>query len=501
MNMSLDLSSIKSLSSVNLEDSIISEKKSIKKSSSKIIVEKLIKNHKKKNNKLQEIYRNTGKKIFQSKTKTTKDNTSSLMSQSSLSNNNYEKYINKRNTDASPEELKKKVNKEKEEDMIFIKQVLYNYKIKKKNNIVKLNDLRKYIIKIEKNIKDEEKTLYNLDVSNFMKIIYDLFARFSFIIFVLTKNKKLEQAKEIFALMLKENTKYIDYIEKIIIETYSTSKNFPEEIKELLIIYSFIIKYARYFNMNYKCNIFLGRYLEIINYIYNWFKNKINIRNLVLESKNLINYWFSFALHNAFYYCILNYYPISISIKLNKLILDMYQYSDEKKLSNMENSLLIKVLYNLSLSYYLNGQNERALENLDEAKDRISKNTYFYKNNIFPVNNKKKESFNLYWTSAIKTENNEDEGYRLTTANSFSETNNFNNENDNIIKLIEEEKISENFLKNEINLDDIKLLLNYGSKYGLITDNNNNLANTSIKNFLSRKLQIPNILIMHYCVK
>ena len=36
------------------------------------------------------------------------------MSQSSLSNNNYEKYINKRNTDASPEELKKKVNKEKE---------------------------------------------------------------------------------------------------------------------------------------------------------------------------------------------------------------------------------------------------------------------------------------------------------------------------------------------------------------------------------------------------
>ena len=123
MNMSLDLSSIKSLSSVNLEDSIISEKKSIKKSSSKIIVEKLIKNHKKKNNKLQEIYRNTGKKIFQSKTKTTKDNTSSLMSQSSLSNNNYEKYINKRNTDASPEELKKKVNKEKEEDMIFIKQV------------------------------------------------------------------------------------------------------------------------------------------------------------------------------------------------------------------------------------------------------------------------------------------------------------------------------------------------------------------------------------------
>jgi len=111
------------------------------------------------------------------------------------------------------------------------------------------------------------------------------------------------------------------------------------------------------------------------------------------------------------------------------------------------------------------------------------------------VNNKKKESINLCWTSNIKMDNNnnEDEGYRLTTANSFSETNNFNNnnnENDNINKLLEEEKINETFLKNQINLDDIKLLLNYGSKYGLITDNNN-LANTSIKNFLSRKLQLP----------
>ena len=46
--MSLDLSSIKSLSSINLEDSIISDKNSFKRNSSKIIVEKLIKNYKKK---------------------------------------------------------------------------------------------------------------------------------------------------------------------------------------------------------------------------------------------------------------------------------------------------------------------------------------------------------------------------------------------------------------------------------------------------------------------
>ena len=121
--------------------------------------------------------------------------------------------------------------------------------------------------------------------------------------------------------------------------------------------------------------------------------------------------------------------------------MDIYQQSDTKNLSIIENSLLIKVLYNLSLSFYLDGQNERALENLDEAKDMITKNLYSYKNNIFTVNNKKKESINLCWTSNIKMDNinnNEDEGYRLTTANSFSETNNFNNnnnENDNINKL------------------------------------------------------------------
>ena len=202
MNMSLDLSSIKSLSSINLEDSIISDKNSFKRNSSKIIVEKLIKNYKKKST-FQEIYRNTEKKLFQSKTKTTKDNTFSLNSQSSINNTKkYEKYLNKRNSDASPEEIKKKLNKEKENDIIFLKKVLYNYRLKKNNNIIKINDLRKYIIKIEKKIKDEEKTLYNLNASNFMKKIYDLFSRFSFIIFVLTK--KFLLLALIFCFLLKQ---------------------------------------------------------------------------------------------------------------------------------------------------------------------------------------------------------------------------------------------------------------------------------------------------------
>ena len=52
-----------------------------------------------------------------------------------------------------------------------------------------------------------------------MKQIDNLIARFSFIIYIFILNKKLDPAKEIFLLMLKENMKYIDYIEKNIVES------------------------------------------------------------------------------------------------------------------------------------------------------------------------------------------------------------------------------------------------------------------------------------------
>ena len=187
--------------------------------------------------------------------------------------------------------------------------------------------------------------------------------------------------------------------------------------------------------------------------------------------------------------------------------MNIYKNLDEKNLSISEKLLIQKVLYNLSLSYYLNAQNERALDCLDDARDRILNIEDFdYSRNIlFKKNNQKKDSVYIISSNFSKNDNlslnNEDDGNRLSTANSFSEFNNFNskekNDNDIMDKLFEEDKVRETFLKDKINLEDIKLLINYGYKNGLIKKTNNgnvNPTNISTKSLLYKKLPIPKYL-------
>ena len=503
-NMSFDFSSIKSLSFLSLEESIVSERNDAQKRSKKIIIQNLIKKHKKEKKSVKEIYRNEPKKSMQ--LKTTKDNTFTLTSESSLNNKKYDKFVNKKISVVTPEENNNISDKTKE-DIIFLQKVLRYHNFNNANNKIKLNDLRKYIIKIQRKIKDAENILCNQSFSDFMKEIDNLFARFSFIIFILTKNQKLEQSKEIFSLLLKENKKYLDYIQKNIVKTYYMSPYFPKETYELLRIYAFIIKYSQYFNMTHNCKIFLGRYLEIIFYIYNWFKFKANNRCFTIDIKNQINFWFSLALHNISYCSISYYFPIKVSINLNNNIMNIYKNLDENNLSISEKILIIKVLYNLSLSYYLNAQNERALDSLDDARDKILsiEDCDYSRNSILNNNNKKKDSVYIVCSNFNKNDNlslnNEDDGNRLSTANSFSEFNNFNskekNENDYMDKLFEEVKLKETFSKDKINLDDIKLLINYGYKNGLIKEINSgnvNITNISSKSLLYKKLPIPKYL-------
>jgi hypothetical protein len=66
-------------------------------------------------------------------------------------------------------------------------------------------------------------------------------------------------------------------------------------------IYSFIIKYSWFFNMNRYNTIFLGRYFDMIYFIYNFFLIKANIRGFNLDTNNQLKFWFSLILHHANY--------------------------------------------------------------------------------------------------------------------------------------------------------------------------------------------------------
>ncbi len=403
-----------------------------------------------------------------------------------------------------------------DEDIKFLYNIFYTYSnttsftlnesknYKKKLN---LNDLRNYLIKNEKNFKKEGNILiYQSSITSglvldfyFIKKLESLVARFSLIIFIFIRCGRLAQAKDIFLLLIKENKYYIDYIEKKIMDIYSITnekinilKDYPRMTYELIRIYSFIIKYSQFFNlMNYR-NIFLGRYFEILYFIYNFFVHKGNNRMFNLETKNQLNFWFSSALHNASYFAALNYCPMDLSINLSNCIIDMYSNSDSEDniLTDSEKSLMNKTLYNLGLFYYLNGKKDKALAVLDKVKEKIINSdeidpidTSFYQMNI-----KKKESINIIVPKMKKSENNlfsekidvkkitpkRNSVSVITKDNNNNNNDEANSKNEKIksekSKMVE--KIIKGFNKKKNDLEDIILLINYGVKAGIITEKN-----------------------------
>ena len=403
-------------------------------------------------------------------------------------------------------ESKSRTKGPEDEDIKFLYKIFYNCsnsnttnldKSKNNKNKLNLNDLRNYLIDIEKNFKNEGNILiYQSSRSSgliigfyFIKKLENLVARFSLIIFIFIKYGRLDQAKEIFLLMIKENKYYIDYIEKKIMEIYSTTnkninilKDYPRMTYELIRIYSFIIKYSHFFNMmNYR-NIFLGRYFEILYFIYNFFVCKGNNRMFNSETKNQLNFWFSSALHNVTYFSAFTYFPMDLPINLSNNIINMYNNTDDNILTDSEKSLIIKTLYNLGLFYYLNGKKDEALSILDKAKERIinSEKIDLIDNNMYQMNFIKKDSVNFLYPKRKRTQNNmfsdKAENKKILKKYSFSETikNNIKNNVEKKEKMKNEkniiEKIIKGFNKKTNDLEDIKLLINYGIKAGIINE-------------------------------
>ena len=461
---------------------------------------------------------------------TTRDNT--IISEIPKKSIYYDKFINSRYSDFSEDEMQNKLNEDKNDDIQFLDYILYNiYNIvinnneinKEKGNKYKydFNIIRKYIIKIETNFKKEAENIINKNKYNqiyfliqyFLKKLHHLISRFAIIIFFFVQKKNINQAKIIFLLMLKENIIYINYIEKSIIEWYSTenkkiniAKDFPNIAYDLLMIYSFIIKYSHFFNVNIYTTKFLGRYFDVINFIYNYFLSKANIREFNLDTKNKINLWFSLSLHHGTYFLLSNYFPLNIPIYFNNHINKLYKNSDENNLTNNSKSLLLKNSYNLGLLYYLNGQNDKAISKLTETKDIIisTDESDNYQSSIVQKNFYKKISMPLFkqnYNNIINSNeslqlNENIETNRISTATSISDVAFNNNKNDFQNMKITKNNIKEPYLKNKINLEDIHLLINYGKDIGLLNSNGklNHIMHISPNN-KNKYLSIPEFFL------
>ena len=403
------------------------------------------------------------------------------------------------------------------------------------SKIYDLNAIKKYLIKIQKkynvtgNIMLYHKYYYNSSKSsgNIMdsyqiQKLEDLIARYSLIIFIYLRCGKVNEAKEIFLVMLKENTKNINNIENLIYSIYKVInrriniyKDIPKLTYQLSKIYSFIIKYSQLFYMTNYRNIFIDKYFQIQNLNFNFFMLKGTTRGFSSETRNQIKYWMSYSLHNAMYYTIYYRFPIKVPLVCNHNIFCLYKNFDESSLTDSEKSLFIKNSYNQGILFYINNQKDDALICLNSAKEKINSFSEEYgnvnnisnkrstqnifkkqkKEEIYEINDnkriKKKSTINPFKIkfldkgkklkknksiilSAHKIKKNSLNDFSINSLDMSSKkskdmtSSTSNPKND--LKL----KIYKNFKKEKITISDIELLIEFGKEKGLLNEETTN---------------------------
>ena len=297
----------------------------------------------------------------------------------------------------SNKKLKNVKNRPNNSDIILY-EILFDSS--DKINALDFDKVREFIITIQRSVNSEyASNLWEVSNSNDdnikIKKLESLISRYGIIIYYLCNKNKIEEAKNIFLLMIRENIDYIDYhsfklfkVFNKLQQKYEILKVYPKITKELFNIYSLIIKYCVLFNFTKYKNEFLVRYLALLSLNYKVFKRKIEIRGFSVETRNQIKYWFAIGLHHASYFIINAFCPLKISIKISGLILKMYRNLDENLSTRQEKSILINTTYNQGLLFYANNQSDQALKALKLTKQKIIsfQDNDYYNSNFNNVN-------------------------------------------------------------------------------------------------------------------
>ena len=472
---------------------------------------------------------------------------STLESTISSKRQNSKRQNEEENFNLSPEKItikSKKLLQPKDQDMKFLFDILYknnqdnreqtprqaiinSYINRNKSNeasdqskpykFYDLNAIKRYLIKAQKkynvigNVMISHKDHYNNKSSENimdsyqMQKLEDLIARYSLIIFIYLRCGRINEAKEIFLVMLKENIQNIIKVENLLISIYKTinrriniHNDVPKLTYQLAKIYSFIIKYSQLFNLSNYRNIFMDKYFQIQHLNYNFFMLKGTTRGFSSETRNQIRYWFSYCLHNAMFYTIYYRFPLKIPIICNYNINCLYANIEDTSLTDSEKSLIIKTSYNQGILLYVNNQKEEALLCLKNGKEKINSYSEDYGNNgikskkstINYVKKPKKEEIyeikNNYREKNKKLKKNKSiildkDTFRLTKKSSINDLSlrgfevKKNASKDMSISTknqydVLKTKIYKDFKKEQININDIELLVKFGKERGLLNE-------------------------------
>ena len=238
-----------------------------------------------------------------------------------------------------------------------------------KNIIKNSGNSSKNLVKVFKIQKKED----------FFKKLEDLIAMYSLIIFFFVRIQNMNKAKILYLIMIKQNLKCINYLEKLInfniIITEKNDKNlmtiFQTSMSTILKIYSFLIKYGFLLHLSFYGNLFMKRYLNLNHkyYLYSLYYHKI--KNSYIENENKVKYWFAQLNFHSAYFSLSLYLPLKVSISLCNLVLFILGSIKDKYYDLKIKNLILCTIYNKSLFLYMDGKSEDAIINLNQVKRKL----------------------------------------------------------------------------------------------------------------------------------
>ena len=224
-------------------------------------------------------------------------------------------------------------------------------------------------------------------------------------------NKTLDALK-LFLLMSEQNKKVLEYLihkemEQLpkIANTNKIALFYPSITKTLLQVLSLFIKLAAKFNKSVLENYYIKQYLRIVHlmsYIVIKYVNPGKIDEINnSQLKNERKYFYSQCLFDCSIYLFNRFQPLKIPISILQHILESYSSNINYFFNEIESTLLLKINYNLSLFYYVDGFNSEAINNMNQAKERLNDMNKFRSNN-----NNDNNTFLLDFNEVVSPKNN-----------------------------------------------------------------------------------------------
>ena len=222
-----------------------------------------------------------------------------------------------------------------------------------------------------------------VDIYNKMLDFKETISNYCLIIHLYLKKNQHRKAFDLFLLMCTKNKIIVEYFFRKIQDQLPKISNanrigkfYPSITKFFIQLLACFIKLSGKFCKSRLQNYFLKYYLKTILVVSETVIEKFgglnNLDSMDCDIKHIGRYFLRNCIFDACIFFFMKYQPLSICTFTLQHILDLYQDKPFNELLDVEQVLLLKVNYNLGLFLYADGNNVEAINNLNQAKDRLS---------------------------------------------------------------------------------------------------------------------------------